>query len=159
MKEGPKYGYYPSPEKSYLVVHPNFVEKAQTLFADFKVNVVTGFRFLGGFIGDFQETENWINEKVKTWVKAIECLAAELQPHLAQVSLTKSLQNVWNYVQRVVANVEKPFILLRTALESTFLPALFGSAVNQAELSLMLLSGHNGGLGHGIRDPVDSPTL
>jgi len=159
VKEGPKYGYYPSPEKSYLVVHPNFVERAQTLFADFKVNVVTGFRFLGGFIGDFQETENWINEKVKTWVKAIECLskAAEQQPHLAHVSLTKSLQNEWSYVQRVVANVEKPFTLLRTALESTFLPALFGSEVNQAEISLMLLSGHNGGLG--IRDPVNSSTL
>jgi len=58
------------------------------------------FNFLGGFIGDFQETENWINEKVKTWVKAIECLskAAEQQPHLAHVSLTKSLQNEWNYV-------------------------------------------------------------
>ena len=119
VKEGPKYGYYPSPEKSYLVVHPKFVEKAQSLFADFKVNVVTGFCFLGGFVGDFQETETWMNEKIKTWVKAIECLskAAEVQPHLANVSLTKSLQNEWNYVQRVVANVEKPFSLLRSALD------------------------------------------
>ena len=47
------------------MAHPKFVEKAQSLFADFKVNVVTGFRFLGGFIGDFQETETWINEKIK----------------------------------------------------------------------------------------------
>ena len=69
-----------------------------------------------------------------------------IQPHLVNISLTKSLQNEWNYVQRVVANVEKPFSLLRSALESTFLPALFGSEVDQAEISLMLLSGHNGGL-------------
>ena len=54
-------------------------------------------------------------------------------------------------------NVEKPFCLLRSALESTFLPALFGSEVDQAEISLMLLSGHNGGLG--IREPVESATL
>ena len=49
------------------------------------------------------------------------------------------------YVQRVVANVEKPFSVLRSALESTFLPALFGRKVDQAEISLMLWSGHKGG--------------
>ena len=63
VKEGPKYGYYPAQEKSYLVgQHRNFVEKAQTLFADFKVYAVTGFLFLGGFIGDSQETENWMKK-------------------------------------------------------------------------------------------------
>ena len=50
--------------------------------------------------------------------------------------------------------LKKPFTLLRTALESTFLPALFGSEVNQAKNCLMVLSGQNGGLD--IRNPVDS---
>ena len=88
--------------------------------------------------------------------KSFQCLsrAAKSEPHLANVSLTKSLQNEWNYVQRIVSNVEKPFTLLRLALESTYLPALFSSEVNSIEASLTLLPFRNGGLG--IRDPVTS---
>lgn len=47
MEEGPKFGYFPEPDKSYLVVHPNQVNEAKLLFAELKVNVVTGHRFLG----------------------------------------------------------------------------------------------------------------
>ena len=62
-ERGPKIWLLSISSEKLLGVHPKFVEKAQSLFADFKVNVVTGFCFLGGFIGDFQETETWINEK------------------------------------------------------------------------------------------------
>ena len=38
VNEGLQYSHCQSPEKSYLVVHPNLVEKAQTFFVYFKVN-------------------------------------------------------------------------------------------------------------------------
>ena len=80
MEEGPKFGYFPEPDKSYLVVHPNQVDEAKLLFAKLKVNMVTGNRFLGGFIGSTADTEAWVIEKVKVWVKSIESLtkAAEI---------------------------------------------------------------------------------
>ena len=83
MEEGPKFSYFPEPDKSYLVVHPNQVDEAKLLFAEFKVNVVTGNCFLGGFIGSTADTEVWVHEKVKVWVKSIKSLtkAAEIQPH------------------------------------------------------------------------------
>jgi len=154
IKEGPKYGYFPEPDKSYLVVHPNFIDEANKLFVDFKVNVVTGKRFLGGFVGGTQETEEWIGEKVRVWVKSINCLskAAETQPHLAYVSLSKSLQNEWSFVQRVVLNLDKPFSLLKISIQSNFFPALFGAEVENFESSLMMMSTSTVGLG--IRDPV-----
>ena len=51
MSEGPKFGYFPEPDKSYLVVHADFIDEAKLIFADLNVNIVTGQRFLGGFIG------------------------------------------------------------------------------------------------------------
>ena len=57
IAEGPKYGYHPEPDKSYLIVHPDWVEEANKLFCEFKVNVVTGHRFLGGFVGGVEDTE------------------------------------------------------------------------------------------------------
>ena len=50
-ENGPKYGYSPEPSKSYLVVHPNFVEKAHQLFDRFGIRIVEGRKYLGGFIG------------------------------------------------------------------------------------------------------------
>ena len=57
IAEGPKYGYHPEPDKSYLIVHPDWVEEANKLFCEFKVNVVIGHHFLGGFVGGVEDTE------------------------------------------------------------------------------------------------------
>ena len=121
--------------------------------------MVTGHRFLGGIIGVSKDVETLVKNKVSIWTKSIERLsqAAKSQPHLVNVSFTKSLQIEWNYVQRVISNVEKPFSLLRLALESSFLPATFDSELNSIESSLTFLSFHNSGLG--IRDPVTACSL
>ena len=68
----------------------------------------------------------------------------------------KSLQNEWSYIQRVVANVEKPFSLLKAIIVNDFLPSLFGNDLDNMEASIIMMSTHNGGLG--IRDPVSIAT-
>ena len=95
---------------------------------------------------------NGLMKKFSHRFKAIKCLsnAAEFEPHLVNVSLTKSLQNEWGYIQRVIMSVEKPFSLLKDALVSSFIPSLFGAQITEIEASLIMVSGHNGGLG--IRD-------
>ena len=45
----------------------------------------------------------------------------------------EELQNEWGYMQIVVANLEKPFALLKTTIEHSFLPALFQSDGEQVE--------------------------
>jgi hypothetical protein len=62
MLEGPKYGYFPEPQKSYLVVHSDYLKHAQEFFKDFNINIVTGRKFLGGYIGGQKDVHDWIVE-------------------------------------------------------------------------------------------------
>ena len=49
---GPDYGYHPEPSKTVLVVDPSDVQQASALFSDLGIKIVSGGRFLGGFIGE-----------------------------------------------------------------------------------------------------------
>ena len=53
-----------------------------------------------------------------------------------------------------MANVEKPFSLLKAIIVNDFLPSLFGNDLDNMEASIIMMSTHNGGLG--IRDPVST---
>ena len=66
ISQGPKFGYFPEPSKCYLVVAPEFVEEAAKVFEGYAVNIVTGHKLLGGFIGDELETEKWVQQKKST---------------------------------------------------------------------------------------------
>jgi len=61
--------------------------------------VITGHRFLGGFIGSHREKEEYVVSKVCRWVGHINVLAkaASTQHQLAYATLTKSLQHEWNF--------------------------------------------------------------
>ena len=49
---GPTRGYYPEPTKSILVVAPGNAARAEEHFWGIGNRVVTGHRYLGGYIGD-----------------------------------------------------------------------------------------------------------
>jgi hypothetical protein len=48
---GPAYGYYPEASKNILVISEANKAAAEAYFCDIKFKVVTGSRYLGGFIG------------------------------------------------------------------------------------------------------------
>ena len=57
---GPAQGYCPEPTKSILVVAPGNVERAEEHFRGLGIRVVTGHRYLGGFIGDADAEREWL---------------------------------------------------------------------------------------------------
>jgi len=51
LSDGPAYRYFPEPCKTVLVVQPSDMQETTDMFHDLGVRVVSGSRFLGGFVG------------------------------------------------------------------------------------------------------------
>ena len=98
----PARGYYPDPTKRILVVDPGNVARAEEHFRRLGIKVVTGHRYLGGYIGDKEAEGRWLAEKIKGWIESVEILAKVYQKHpqSAYAGLQKSLQQEWAFVQR-----------------------------------------------------------
>ena len=124
---GPTRGYYPDPNKSILVVAPGNVSQAEEHFQGLGIRVVTGHRYLGGYIGDKEAEGRWLAENIKEWTESVEILAgvSPKHPQSAYAVLQKSLQQKWVFVQQVTPGVGDAFGLVETALKETFVPALF----------------------------------
>jgi hypothetical protein len=70
----------------------------------------------------------WIQEKNKSWTEAVTELTvgAKSFPQAAFSGLQKSLQQEWQFVQRVREDVGLEFANIEEAISLSFLPALFG---------------------------------
>ena len=64
-KFGPKYGYFPEPSKSILMVNEKFIADAKTLFEPMRLTVVTGSRYLGGFVGQSSGLKDYVYKKAE----------------------------------------------------------------------------------------------
>ena len=61
---GQDQGYYPDPTKSILVVAERNVPRSKEYFRGMGIQVVTGSRYLGGFVGEREAEARWIQDKV-----------------------------------------------------------------------------------------------
>ena len=132
------------------------MEEAKKMFSKFQINVVSGQKLLGGFVGGKNETEDWISSKVSAWGKSLKILSevGKKQPQAAYVAVSKSLQNEWCYLQRVFPDCDEYFSPLRKILWEQFFPALHGNPLNEEEYQIQEKPVRMAGLG--IRDPVAS---
>ena len=153
-RDGPAFGYHPEPKKSYLVVKPGLEAEAERLFGPFGVRIVSGRRFLGGYVGDAAGRRTYLSEKVEGWVQSVKALsaAATRYPQSAHAALTKSLQNEWDYVARTVPSTDEDFAPLRASILHDFVPAIFGQSPSETDAPILLAPVRQGGIG--VRDPL-----
>jgi hypothetical protein len=59
---GPHYGYFPEPSKSILIVSHENLPAATAAFKDLEFTITLGNRYLGGFIGEKDTCDRWIQE-------------------------------------------------------------------------------------------------
>ena len=105
-RNGPLFGYYPEPTKTWLIAKPEFEERARELFPD--VNITTeGRKFLGSFIGSAEATTAFVNSKIEEWEKDILALAkiAEYEPQLAYSAYIYGTSRRWQFVCRTTPGI------------------------------------------------------
>ena len=159
LRTGPRYGYFPEPNKCYLIVKGTMISQAMDIFSNTGVNVVTSCRFLGGCIGDEAGKISYISEKVQEWANYVDLLSsiAKNQPQAAYIALTRSLQHEWIFLQRVIKNCGHLFQMIEDTLSSQFIPNLFGHDCINYDRQLYSLPTKMGGLN--IRIPTSTADL
>ena len=111
-------GYLPKLTKSVLVVAPRNVAMAEEFFKGMGVMMVAGSRYLGGYIGDKETEDIWLNKKVKGWEDSTKKLMGVACKNLysAYTGLQKSFQHEREFMQRVTPNIGDAFKPVEQAL-------------------------------------------
>ena len=158
---GPTYGYYIQVSKGLYVCkqEDERVAKAEYTARGLDVKFVRGHAYLGGFVGSHRLKKEWLEQKVEVWTKAVETLGevARRYPQAVHAAVTISLQNEWQYVQRVVPDSAPFFSPLERAIRNNLLPPLLGVDRGDIDAEFRELLGQSvKGGGIGIRNPVDT---
>ena len=148
---GPKYGYFPKSSKSYLVVKPEFEESAKSIFEGTNICITSGgSRHLGAVIGSSECRDEFVVDKVKTWIDKIRVLAdiALTQPHAAYSALTHGVASRWSFITRTTPDIQNLLQPLEDAIHQLLIPALTGRPpCSNVERDIFALPSRLGGLG------------
>ena len=129
---GPDYGYFLNPSKTWLIVKEGYEEKAESTFRGTQVVISEeGKKYFGSAIGKQTFIENYVQQKVTTWVSELERLSsiAISQPHAvfaAFVAFTHGLTNRWTYLARTTPNIVELIKPLEETIRKVLLPNLTG---------------------------------
>ena len=102
LEHGPRYGYYPSPSKSWYIYKEEDKLVAIDTFKQFNlpITMTCGHTYLGGFTGSAATKDESLNDKISTWIPLVETLSkiATRWPYTVYVHFPFYLQNEWQYV-------------------------------------------------------------
>ena len=136
LQVGPKYGYFPNPSKSILVVKdPQMIDQAKVLFGEFNMQITSGTRHLGVGLGNTSVKDQYIADKVKGWCDDINMLAdiAASEPQAAYSAYISGIQHRWKFVQRTVPHISEAMELLEHEIRQKLLPKMLSRAISDLE--------------------------
>ena len=148
---GPRYGYFPNPNKCVLIVkNESMRERANELFGKFGIQITSrGQRHLGAIVGTLEYKEEYIREKVGEWKEDVKALAsiAKKEPQGAYSAMVFAIQHRWKFIQRTVPEISEYFDELEYEIHNTLLPAIIGREISDLEREIIALPVRLGGLG------------
>ena len=151
LELGPAYGYYPNPQKTWLIVKDENEEMAKEMFKYSGVNITTsGRKHLGAALGSEEFLKKFMEAKIDDWCLEIEKLSeiARREPHSAYSAFVHGITSKWLYVMRTVPNISQLLTPLEEKIRMKLIPAITGrNAISDSERDLLALPCRLGGLG------------
>ena len=154
---GPKYGYFPLPRKTVLIVKEEFLDAATQMFENTEITISsTGERHMGAWVGSQAHKEKYVSDKVEKWVEDVEELSriAKNEPQAAYTCYTKAISHRWSYVQRTIPDISHLFIPLEESIKEKLIPALLGRKINNVGRNIFSLPVRFGGMN--LKNPVET---
>ena len=124
---GPKYGYFPKPSKSYVIVKDKNFEQAKNMFSGTNINVTSaGKRHLGAVIGSQDYKDEYVNDLVASWKGELQTLAkiAQIQPQAAYSAYIHGFKGKFTYFLRTISNITAHLQPIEEVIRNEFIPAL-----------------------------------
>ncbi|KAL7474429.1 hypothetical protein ACHAW6_000403, partial [Cyclotella cf. meneghiniana] len=99
--------------------------------ASLPVKFSQGQRYVGGFIGSTPTCNHWLRPMINAWVHGINSLAsvAIRFPHSAYAGLVSCLMAEWQYICRIIPDIEPLLEPIEDTLCTKFLPATLAGGV------------------------------
>ena len=151
MVSGPPLGYFPNPQKCWLIVKPEKERPAKEIFNETTINITTeGRKHLGTALGSrvffFEE---YVDEKVEEWVAQVTRLAefATTQPQSSYAAFVFGLRHRWTYLLRTLPDITPFLEPLERAIADLLVPAITEHVTTQEERDLLELPVRLRGLG------------
>ena len=150
MVSGPPLGYFPNPQKCWLIVKPEKERPAKEIFSETTINITTeGRKHLGAALGSRDFFEEYVDEKVEEWVAQVTRLAefATTQPQSSYAAFVFGLRHRWTYFLRTLPDIAPFLEPLERAIADLLVPAITEHVTTQEERDLLELPVRLGGLG------------
>ena len=108
ITEGPKFGYYPKPSKSFLIVNQHYKEYAERIFEGSNIKITTeGDRHLVAVLDDISFKEEYLRNELHSWKNQLEILSkiAEIQPQAAYSAYMFGFKHKFTFFLRTVPDI------------------------------------------------------
>jgi hypothetical protein len=102
VRAGSAREYFPSPEKSIVLVRPADQAAVKSHLETFQFKYQAGARYLGSFLGNEGERGAWLATKIDTWISSVRTLGkmAKRYPQTLYAGMARSTPYLSSLVSR-----------------------------------------------------------
>ena len=129
---GPKYGYFPKPSKTILMVKPEYESEAAEIFDNTNIKITSsGQRHLVVVVGSELYRKKYVEDIVSKWKDELLLLlskSAGIQPQAAYSAYIHGFKSKYNFFICTIPTMQNHMKIIGDVLRNHFISALSGES-------------------------------